>query len=155
MCPPPCSGLRGAWGASAPGRELLSSSGRGRALGIPSLLLSEPGSLLRTPLRAFAGGPGFHGLCLLLPFPAGESELGFGGGGSCRMWVQGSVQTWPLWQKGTRLVLGRTSANLAFLRGFAPKLSHPCVSERCSQPSDPTIVGLTGSLLRGPLCVSS
>lgn len=87
--------------------------------------------------------------------PCWGRRAGLCWGGSCRMWVQGFVQTWPLWQKGTRLVLGRPSANLAFLRGSAPKLSHSCVSERCSQPSDPTIVGLTGSLLRGPLCVSS
>lgn len=52
------------------------------------------------------------------------------------------------------LVLSRTFADLAFLRGNAPKLSYPWILERCFQASDPTKVGLTGSLLRGPRYVS-
>lgn len=52
------------------------------------------------------------------------------------------------------VVLSRTFAELVFLRENAPKLSHPWVLERCFQPSDPTKVGLTGSLLRGHCCVS-
>lgn len=70
----------------------------------PGHPLSAPGSLLRTPLHAFAWGPGSHGLCPLLPFPPGGGELGFGGAGSCRMWVPGIVQTRPSWQKGARLL---------------------------------------------------
>lgn len=110
----PVLALRGPWGASAPRRELLGSSVTGRALGIPSLLLSEPGSLWELSSMPL---PGFHGLCLLLPFPSGEGELRFGGVGSCRTWLPGIVQTPPLWQKGTRL-LSSAGLPLAFLRGL-------------------------------------
>lgn len=95
------------------------------ALGIPGHLSGEQPSLpLPWPVPS-------------APFPPGEGELGFAGLGSCRRWAPGTVQTRPLWQKGTRL-LSSAGLHLAFLRGFAPKLSHLCVLERCFQPPDPT-----------------
>lgn len=100
----------------------------------------------------FAWGPGLHGLCFLLSLPPGKDMLRCGMGfiRSCRMPAQVGVQMQPLWV----VVLSRTFAELVFLRENAPGLSHPWVLQRCFQPSDPTKVGLTGSLLRGHCCIS-
>lgn len=156
-----CSGCRGV-PSSSPNR---SAGGRGpggawsprrwasppRASDRPE----QPPSLLRKPLQPLPGVPVFMACAFCCRSLLGKASLGLG-------WV------WLLWDasgsqranatfatEGNRaLVLSRTFADLAFLRGNAPKLSYPWILERCFQASDPTKMGLTGSLVRGPRWVS-
>lgn len=153
MCSCPCSGL-GSLGCLSTlqriAEQLCHGEGPGSVWscgpGHPLPALSEPRSLWRTPL------------CLLVSMACafwchsllGKVSLGLVGLALAGCGYQASCKHNLCAQGNQALVF-----TWHFLGDLHQSWSHPCVLERCFQPSDPIIAGLTGSLLRGPLCVSS